>query len=1102
MHLTRIETRSLGETAEAVDLGQDAADCVFLSFADSDLNALAAAYARLPDPGFSLRLANLNSLQHPYSVDLYLEKTCSGAKFVCVRLLGGLDYWRYGAGELMALARDRGFALALLPGDARADERLRAGSTLAAQDWDALRGALDFGGPDNSAAVLEYAAATASAAPPPPIAPKPVPAFARYAAACADAAGAPRALIVFYRSIYLANDLAPIDALSAALAARGFAVEAVAVTSLKDPAALAPLADALKAGRFDVILNVTAFSARLDDGTRALDAADAPVLQVVLAGASEETWIESPRGLSPSDLAMNVVLPEIDGRILTRAISFKRRMARDEATQCARSFHAPRPDRVAYVADLARAYARLRRTPRAERRVAMVLSDYPGRPGRAGSAIGLDTPQSARVILDLLREAGYGIGATPTEPALIDALTRAAPQARLSLGAYRAQFAQLPEAFRRAVEARWGDAATDEAVDADAFAFRVFDAGKLTLAVQPDRALGDDRKGAHHDLGLPPRHAYIAFHLWLRHEARIDAMIHLGAHGTLEWLPGKALALSEACASEVLLGALPVVYPFIVNNPGEAAQAKRRIGAVTIGHMTPPLVEAGADGATRELEALYDEYAEAQALDAARARLVAGRILERAESNGLLKESGADDGPPEARLLALDAWLCDLKELRIGDGLHVFGQDPADETLSDGAKAACAQGERAGLLRALDARFVAPGPAGAPGRGRLDVLPTGRNLYAIDPRAVPTRNAAILGARNAEALCATFAREHGHWPRRIVLDLWGSATTRTGGEEIAQALALMGARPRWDHATNRVNGFDILPLAMVGRARVDVTLRISGFFRDAYPGQIALLDAAIQAIAQCDEPHEENPLAEALEGGARIERIFGAAPGAYGIGLARVIASGRWESRDELAEIYLDSADHSYSGEGEAAPARGGYARSVKSADAYAHVQDLPGVDLLSGDARAEFEGGFAAAASSLGAKPALYHIDATREDRAVVRPLAKEIALSLRGRAAHPRWIAGQMRHGWRGAMEIADGLEGLFAFAALSECVDSRQFDHLFDATLGDDIVRGFLRSANPEAARAMAARFDEAQRRGFWTARRNSSADILASMLGTAP
>jgi cobaltochelatase CobN len=1186
MHVARIETRSLDETAEAVDLGQSSADIVLLSFTDSDLAAFAGAYARMAEPRPSLRLANLAALKHPYSVDLYLEKVCAGARFVLVRLLGGMDYWRYGVEQLAALARSRGIALALVPGDRFDDIRLAEASTL---DSDALRrlwSYFDAGGPDNMAACLGFVAggearpardvaafglyeprdlagslrvegaegAAAPASPPPPsweragvgarrraapfVAPEvpdagrpPTPALPHEAGG--DRSGgfplpvphgegpgvgssAPLALVVFYRSIYLADDLAPIDSLASAFAARGFAVTSAYVTSLKDPDARAPLGALIAREKFDVVVNATAFSARGDDGGGVLDEADAPVLQVALAAASVEAWAASARGLSPADLAMNVALPEIDGRILTRAISFKQALPRDDLLQFARLVHAPRADRVGFVADIASAWARLRRTPRFERRLACVLSDYPAKGGRAGYAVGLDTPASVVSIIDAMRRAGYDVGEPVEAGALIAQLSRGPETPVLRLADYVERFAQLPEPFRRSVSDAWGKPEADAAARDGAFVFRVLRLGKLIVAVQPDRGRVDARKGEYHDLALPPRHAYVAFYIWLREIERIHALIHLGAHGTLEWLPGKAVALSRDCAVEATLGPVPVIYPFIVSNPGEAAQAKRRIGAVTIGHLSPPLIEAGAHGAAQELEALFDEFSQAQALDPRRAKIIAGLILERADAAGLLSECDAEGADPEAALRKLDGWLCELKDMRIGDGMHVFGVDPTGDApvvdagagrVSLDAEAfggeergrrpplhgeGCGPAEIAGLLAALDGRFVPPGPSGAPSRGRLDVLPTGRNLFAIDPRAVPTRNAWEIGRRAAEEVVARHAQDHGDWPRRIVLDLWGSASMRTGGEEIAQAFAFIGARPKWDNASSRVNAFEILPLAMLGRPRVDVTLRISGLFRDVFPTQIALLDAAFRAVAALDESEAENPMR-----GEPASRIFGAAPGAYGAGLGGALANGDWETRDDLGRAYLAATSHAYDGEGEARAAGAEFAGKVARADALVHVQDTAGQDVLDSDAFAEHEGGFAAAAASLGASPEVYHVDTTRPDRAIARPLRREIARVLRARATNPRWIAGQMRHGHRGAAEIAETLDNLFAYAALTDAVTSGHFDLYFDATLGDDAVRGFLAAANPLAARGMAAKFDEALRRGFWVSRRNSSSAILAEM-----
>jgi cobaltochelatase CobN len=924
-----------------------------------------------------------------------------------------------------------------------------------------------------------------------------------------------RALIVFYRSIYLANDLESIEALARALRDKRFAVTSIFATSLKDEVALSPLRAFLERRRFDVVLNATAFSARLGaEEETVLDALDAPILQVVLAGIGIDAWRASQRGLGPSDLAMHVALPEIDGRILTRAISFKAASPRDAQTEFAAMAHRSLADRVDFVAELARRWASLRRKAPSEKLLACVLPDYPARGGRTGYAVGLDTPASAVAICETLRAAGYDVAGDLDAQSLIAALEEGPLEAALTLTEYEAALASTPPEFRQALFAAWGDAADDRDLVDGAFRLRFARLGKLIIAVQPDRGDALSRKGDYHNLNLPPRHAYVAFYFWLANTERVDAVIQLGAHGTLEWLPGKAVALSESCAPEVLLGATPVVYPFIVNNPGEAAQAKRRIGAVTIGHLTPPLIAAGSHGAALELEGLYDEFAEAQALDPSRARLIAALILDRGRETGLLKECAADGKPPDEALVALDAWLCDLKDMRVGDGLHVFGRSPES---ADGFALAAPVGERPGvrvpegeglservaasgaaeslgLLRALGGRFAPPGPAGAPARGRLDVLPTGRNLYAIDPRSAPTRNAWEIGRRAAEEICKRYAQDHGDWPKRVVLDLWGSATMRTGGDDLAQAFALIGCRPTWDAASTRVSGFEVLPLAMLGRPRVDVTLRISGLFRDVFPGQVALFAAAVRAVAALEESRDDNPLAGLKD----AARIFGAAPGAYGVGLGARIARGDWTERSELAEAYLAATSHAYDGDGEAHEAPEAFRSRVAGADVFVHVQDLPGQDALDADAFAEHEGGFAAAAAETGATPALYHLDSTAPDIPKIRTLAQEIARALRGRAANPRWISGQMRHGHRGAAEIAQSLDNLYCFAALTDAVESAQFDLMFDATLGDDAVRAFLLGANRQAACHMANIFDEAARRGFWLSRRNSSARILASVL----
>jgi cobaltochelatase CobN len=1097
VHLLARQIGTLDETAAAVDLAQHPAECVFLSFSDSDLAAVAAVHAHMPAERPSLRLANLGDLKHPFSVDLYIEKVVAHARFVIVRLLGGANYWRYGVDELAAAARMRGFDLAIVPGDARQDLGLDKASTLEAADLSRIWNWFQEGGAQNLRSLLGFVS-TRLMRPLPWRAPIAVPVAGRYEAGCRTAdADAPRALILLYRSVLLASDMAPIDTLADALAARGFAVEAMFVTSLKDRAAADVIANTMGEYRPDIILNTTAFSARLDDGASILDCADAPVLQVALATSSHETWLASRRGLSAADLAMNVVLPEIDGRIITCAISFKAASARSEALEFSCLRHEPESSRVDYVGDLTAAWVRLRCKPSGERRIGLVLSDYPAKGGRVGYAVGLDSPASVGVIARELRDAGYQIGALPDGDALMRALEGESATVEVPLTDYCRHFAKLPSAFAGAVTSTWGDPADDAVVEDGAFRLRILRAGNLFVTVQPDRGRRGTRKTEYHDANLPPRHSYVAFYIWLREFARIDAVIHLGTHGTLEWLPGKAAALGEDCAPEAVLGPMPVIYPFIVNDPGEAAQAKRRIAAVTIGHMTPPLSDAGLHGEARDLEALLEEYAQAQELDPRRARKLADVILERARANGIATESRLsdyDDVP--AALARLDAWICDLKELRIGDGLHVFGQ--IDTEAYDGALASlvdlerCARGEIAGLLAALDGRFVPPGPAGAPSRGRLDVLPTGRNLYSIDPRAVPTRASWEIGHQAAGAFIARYMQDHGDYPRRIVLDLWGSATMRTGGDDLAQAFALLGARPLWDHASARVSGFEIEPAPMLERPRVDVTLRISGLFRDVFPTQIALFDAAVRAVAALDEDAEMNPLAHC----ERMPlRIFGAAPGAYGIDFADDIAANAWTTRAELGRHYLEASGTAYRAHDDGTEAGAAFAERVRTADALLHVQDVAEIDVLSGDAFAEHEGGFFAAAEALGNTPAVYHADATRPDRTIVRSLGEEIARVVRGRAANARWIAGQMRHGYRGAAEIAEAVANLLAFAATTDAVHSHQFDLVYDATLGSDEVSAFLHRSNPAAARALARTFEIARERGFWITRRNSIAMQLA-------
>ena len=1097
MHLLQTTSATLDDIVEPRDLGQTPGDIVVLSFADSDLSGLASAYAAEKENLPSLRLAHLRDLRHPMSIDLWIDKCARHAKVIVVRLLGGLDWWRYGVDALSAMARERDITLAVLPGEDRDDKRLDEASTLAPGELAALLAYFREAGRENLRALLRRLATYAGYSFPAQV-PRALPRMGGYLPGtgavsldqlCA-ASGRAVVPILFYRAL-LAADTAPIDSLCGALAARGLAPAPLFVPSLKDSEASAFVRDALQRLAPAVVVTTTAFAAGGDGEASALDATDAPILQGVIATTRRAAWQESPRGLGPADLAMHVVLPELDGRVLLGAIAFKDPLPADDALGFTAFASRPEPDRIAIVADRVAALVRLRRLPRGERRVAILMPDYPAAGGRTGYAVGLDVPQSIVALLSDLAAAGYDVrDRTENSRALLKQLELGAREPALSLAGYSRLLAELPAEIGRRITAAWGDRENDPDFRDGAFRFRAGRFGNILVALPPERGNVHERRASYHDPALPPRHALIAFGLWLRHSFKADLLLHMGAHGTLEWLPGKAVALTGACFPEAVVGPLPVIYPFIVSNPGEAAQAKRRIAAVTIGHLPPPLTEGSLSGAARELERLVDEYAIADGLDRRRRERLAKLIIDTARDSGLACEAGAErDLHPDEALRKIDAWLCDLKDLAIKDGLHVYGRIFAETT--DPQWQASADAEREALITALDGKRVAPGPAGSPQRGRRDVVPTGRNLFTADPRLLPTPTAMELGRLAAGEVIRLYLQTHGEMPRALVIDLWGSATLRTGGEEIAQGLALMGCRPVWDGATGRVTGIEVLPCAAMGRPRVDVTWRISGLFRDLFPAQIALLDAATRLVAEREEDGDENPLAAAarVARGGRLDRIFGNAPGAYGAGAEDLLGCDTDEA--DIGAAYLAATSHAYGGaEGEGRPDVG-FAKQVASADLLLHPSNDPTRDLLEGAEDVAHIGGFAAAASLLGRAPDFVVLDTTNPGQPRARTLPQALARIVRGRATNPLFIEGMMRHGARGAAELAETVDRLVDFAETTGTVSSALFDLVHETYLADPEIREFLLRENPDAAQTIAERLEGARRKGLWHPRRNDIA-----------
>ncbi|MEH2001914.1 MAG: cobaltochelatase subunit CobN [Nostoc sp.] len=1093
----------------------------------------------------------------------------------------------------------------------------------------------------------------------------------------------PKVGILFYRAHYLAGNTKVIDALCEALVQENLQPVPVFVSSLREVDVQVELSEFFQPKEADsiaVLLNTTSFSlARLESETPQTDLwqkLDVPVLQVILSGGSIEQWESQFQGLSPRDIGMNVALPEVDGRIITRAVSFKAVQTRNPHLETDVVIYEPVSDRIEFVAKLAANWARLRSKPPQERRIALILANYPNRNGRLANGVGLDTPASCVEILQALHLAGYEVENPPDQgDELIQRLTAGVtndPEGReslpvhqsVSLEEYQEYFASLPPAVQQGISERWGVGSREWGVGHDEeekgdkgnnrcqIPVPGIQLGNVFVGIQPARGYDNDPSLNYHAPDLEPTHAYLAFYYWVRECFGADAVVHVGKHGNLEWLPGKSVALSSNCYPEVAFGALPHLYPFIVNDPGEGSQAKRRAQAVIIDHLTPPMTRAELYGSLQQLENLIDEYYEADSLDPSRLPVIRDRIRELVIKENLHLDLGIQNeteifnsvsaalASPRASSLILNSiggYLCELKEAQIRDGLHIFGQCPQGRQLRDlivaiaripnrhssGITRAIAQDwgldfdpltadlsmpsgeysivngtecrtlgdivevleehaallveqlinqnsefltpnsslltpnsslptpnsplpivlnwisdrllpalqqthqEITHLLHGLDGGYVPSAPAGAPTRGRPEVLPTGRNFYSVDIRAIPTETAWDIGRKAAETLVEYYTQEHGEYPKTLGLSMWGTATMRTGGDDIAEALALLGVQPVWDGAARRVVDFEILPLAILGRPRVDVTLRISGFFRDAFPNLIDLFAQAVSAVADLDEPPEQNPLADAVrqetdlwtKQGLTLEeavvrsryRIFGSRPGAYGAGLQGLIESQNWTDDEDLARAYINWSSYAYSSGSGAGEDQGTEEATITSPSSPSsplptpysplpnpeafnqrlakmqvvlHNQDNREHDLLDSDDYYQFQGGLTAAVRSLqGKNPQTYFGDNSIPAQPRVRQLKEEIARVYRSRVVNPKWIAGVMRHGYKGAFEMAATVDYLFAYDATAKCVEDYMYQGIVEAYLLDPVVSEFIQEKNPYALRDIAERLLEAHQRNLW-------------------
>ncbi|MGW4092248.1 cobaltochelatase subunit CobN [Nocardia sp. NPDC004750] len=1139
-----------------------------------------------------------------------------GADLVIVRILGGKRAWEDGLEALRA----SGIPLVALGGEIAPDAELMECSTVPGGVAADAHNYLAAGGPENLRQLHNFLSDTVLLTGhgfEPPIQ---LPSWGELDRVAAEHPDGPTVAVIYYRAQHLAGNTAYVDALCTAIEQAGARALPLYCASLRtvEPALLETLrrADALvvtvlaAGGTKPATASAGGEDEAWDVG--ALADLDVPILQGLCLTTGRAQWEANDDGLSPLDVATQVAVPEFDGRIITVPFSFK------EFDADGLSTYVPDAERAARVAGIATRYARLRLIPAERKRIAVMLSAYPTKHARIGNAVGLDTPASAIRLLTEMRSAGYDLGAPGEIPgldeqdgdALIHALIAAGGQdpdwltaeqlegnpIRIGAATYTAWFDTLPGDLREAVVEAWGpppgelyvDRSADPAGEIVIAALRF---GNVVLMVQPPRGFGENPVAIYHDPDLPPSHHYLAAYRWLSAPEGFgaDAMVHLGKHGNLEWLPGKTLGMSASCGTDAALGDLPLIYPFLVNDPGEGTQAKRRAHATLVDHLIPPMARAETYGDISRLEQLLDEHANISALDPAKLPAIRQQIWTLMRAAKMDHDLGLTERPDEESfddmLLHVDGWLCEIKDVQIRDGLHVLGSAPAGESELDlvlamlrarqlwggertvpGLREALGLDESGGearervdaveararalvaalqaadwspeavdgiaddpqvrlvlrfaatevvprlrqtgveidrVLHALDGGFIPAGPSGSPLRGLINVLPTGRNFYSVDPKAVPSRLAWETGQAMAESLLERYHADHGEFPRSVGLSIWGTSAMRTSGDDIAEVLALLGVRPVWDEASRRVRTLEVISLAELGRPRIDVTVRISGFFRDAFPHVLALLDDAIRLVADLDEPHEDNyvrahaqaDLAEHGDQRRATTRIFGSKPGTYGAGLLQLIDAKSWRTDDDLAEVYTTWGGYAYGRDLDGAPAaedmRGAYRRiavAAKNTDTREH-------DIADSDDYFQFHGGMVATVRALtGKNPEAYIGDSTRPDAVRTRTLSEETARVFRARVVNPRWLEAMRRHGYKGAFEMAATVDYLFGYDATTNVVADWMYEKLTESYVFDEANRKFMEQSNPWALHGIAERLLEAAERKLWERPEQDTLDRL--------
>ena len=1080
MHVIFNEDHYLDDASVPIDLNQRPADLIILSFSDSDLNAFANAWKKtLRDFGKdsipTLRLANIKQLTHNLSIDTYIEKTISKSKGILVRLIGGEQYWPYGLNYLKSISIEKKIPLAVIPADGREDKVLDSYSNLPKSTLDNLKNLCDDGGELSAQAVLAQMALAASLH---------FPAITEFSKVKShglycdkkgplenfvmEAENKPTVCIVFYRSYLMADDLEPINYLFRDFKKRNFQCIGIFVNSLKIKSTAKWVESTLKEISPVAILNATAFSAKSQEtGKSPLDHVGVPVFQMIFSTSKKASWRRNAIGLNSSDLAMHIAIPEVDGRINGGIVSFKSDQAIDPDLQFPISKHKVEKTLSSKLINKVQKWHALRSKKNEDKKIAIVLSSYPGRDFQLAHALGLDTIKSTTHILGFLGEHGFKF----SQPDLFfEKLKNSKIEIPVML--YESLLDTIPLKLRTELFKTWGGFEKDLFFENDKFVLQGYKNDNFFVIVQPSRGLLQDKKADYHDLAKPPCHSYVAMYLWLQLQ-NIDAFLHMGTHGSLEWLPGKTVGLSPHCWPELLVNDTPFIYPFIVNDPGEASQAKRRLSAITLGHMPPKIQNVDLPEGLRALEFLLDEYSTSGDLDKMRKERIEKKIVYEAKKIRLDQELSIDPITSDIEWLTkIDSFVCDLKESQFSNGLHIFG------------KGTCGVSELNGLLGCLEGRRINSGPSGSPYRNRTDIKPTGRNIFAIDPRSIPTKIAFQNGQSMADEFLRQYLQDNGDYPKNLTIDLWGSASMRTGGQEYSMALAFAGLKPIWDSNNARVLGFRILSLAELCRPRIDITIRESGLFRDIFPELNKLFFDAIDKLSQRDETLKDNPYKN------KGDRIFAPKPGSFGVNISDKIEGSLAEHTAKTGERWLKSSAWAYQKNGQFNENIECLKKRLMNTSGLIHSHDLCESDLLSAKDYADHIGGFNAAVSNIqNTKPKLYHLDISSDGMPKVRSTNQELARIIRGKLSDDKWVSGMMNHGYRGAAEITDLVFNLSNFSKSGITIPNHLIELVFNSTLANTKVADFIAKENADALKGLENTFSELRELGLWRSFHNS-------------